>query len=115
MDLFINCSMKIRSMLLFTLLTFCLQAWPQGDHYSVYALKFAAVGHPLPISVWADHGPDKDSVNIDFMIWLIKGEKGKNILVDAGFLPGLEDAKDFDVVGYKRPDSVLSKVGLKAE
>lgn len=73
------------------------------------------MGHPSPISDWADKGPEKDSVNIDFMIWLIKGDAGKNILVDAGFRSDIEGAKYFDVKNYVRPDSALSKVALKAE
>jgi glyoxylase-like metal-dependent hydrolase (beta-lactamase superfamily II) len=80
----------------------------------VYAIKFAAMANPTPISAWADKGPQKDSVNIDFMIWLIKGN-GKNILVDAGFLRDNEGTKYFAITNYIRPDSVLSKLTLKAE
>jgi len=46
------------------------------------------------------------------MVWLIKGN-GRNILVDAGFLNDIEDAKEFKVVNYVRPDSAISKLGLK--
>ena len=94
-------------------LSFSLSAWSQTEHYKVYAIKFASMAHPSPISDWADKGPEKDSVNIDFMVWLIKGN-GKNILVDAGFLKDIEEAKDFDITNYVRPDSMLSKVALKA-
>src|ERR1700727_721378 len=85
----------------------------QTPNYKVYAIRFAAMAHPSPISAWSDKGPDKDSVNIDFSIWLIKGDKGKNILMDAGFRNDIEGAKDFGVAGYIRPDSALAKVGLK--
>lgn len=91
-----------------------MSALPQTEHYKVYAIRFASVAHRMPVSVWVDKGPDKDSVGIDFMIWLIKGDNGKNILVDAGFLNGLDDAKEFDVTGYTRPDSALAKLDLKA-
>lgn len=91
-----------------------LSAWSQTEHYKVYAIRFASMAHPSPISDWADKGPEKDSINIDFMIWLIKGNNGKNILVDAGFLRDIEEAKDFDITNYVRPDSMLSKVPLKA-
>jgi len=47
------------------------------------------------------------------MIWLIKGENGKNILLDAGFLNDLQDAKEFEVIHYTRPDLVIAKMGLK--
>jgi glyoxylase-like metal-dependent hydrolase (beta-lactamase superfamily II) len=85
----------------------------QTPNYRVYAIRFAAMAHPTAISMWADKGPDKDSVNIDFSIWLIRGDNGKNILVDAGFRNDIVEAKDFEVANYVRPDSVLAKVGLK--
>jgi glyoxylase-like metal-dependent hydrolase (beta-lactamase superfamily II) len=84
-------------------------------HYKVYALRFAAMTHPTAISVWSYKGPDSDSVNIDFSIWLIKGDNGKTILLDAGFRNDLPDAKEFEVTQYIRPDSVIAKLGLKPE
>ena len=60
-----------------------MHGWAQPEHYQVYALKFANTGFAMPISVWVDHGPQNDSVNIDFSIWLIKGDKDRNVLVDA--------------------------------
>lgn len=88
--------------------------WSQNEVYKVYAVRFASVGHPMPISDWADKGPKTDSVRIDFMVWLIQG-KGKNILVDAGFLNGIPDAADFDVTNYVRPDSALSKLAVQPQ
>src|ERR1700704_2037501 len=85
-----------------------LVARAQTETYRVYALKFASMKHPTPISVWADKGPDKDSVKIDFSVWLIRGN-GKNILLDAGFLNDIPDAKEFEVINYIRPDSTLLK------
>jgi glyoxylase-like metal-dependent hydrolase (beta-lactamase superfamily II) len=94
--------------------------YPQAsaqEKYEVYALRFASMGHPSPLSDWAEGAPKKDSINIDFMVWLIRG-KGRNILVDAGFRRDLissPDALEFAITNYTRPDSVLSKLGLKAE
>ncbi len=101
--------------LLLVFLFVSFHAYPQAADYEVYAIKFAAMGHPSPISDWVDHGPAKDSVNIDFVIWLMKGNNGKKILLDAGFLPDIEDAKDFNVTHYVRPDSALAKLNLKGE
>lgn len=47
------------------------------------------------------------------MFWLIKGN-GKNILVDCGFWKDIEDAKEFKLSSYQRPDSALLKLGIKA-
>lgn len=104
-------------MIFFALLIFPFHAFSQSQSYQVYALRFASMGHPSPISDWADHAPSNDSINIDFMVWLVRGSNGKNILVDAGFLPDMidtEDAKEFAIKKYVRPDSALSKLGLRA-
>ena len=87
----------------------------QTVNYEVYALKFATAGHALPISGFAMNASGNDSVKIVFMIWLVKGDNGKNILIDAGFLKDMKEAKDFGVGNYSRPDSMLFKVGLKRE
>ena len=87
----------------------------QTENYEVYALKFASMGHPTPVTQWAQNAPPNDSVNIDFMIWLIKGNNGRNVLVDAGFLKDLKDAKDFGFINYVRPDSMLLRLSLQAK
>jgi glyoxylase-like metal-dependent hydrolase (beta-lactamase superfamily II) len=100
---------------LFSFLLFCISpgGWAQTEQYTVYALRFASMSHPSPISDWVDKGPQNDSVNINFMIWLIKGDHGRNILVDAGFQNDIPEAKAFDIVHYERPDSTLAKLGLQ--
>ncbi|MBO9202096.1 MULTISPECIES: N-acyl homoserine lactonase family protein [Niastella] len=104
----------MKSVILFVLI--CLLAsksvWAQSKQYEVYALKFASSAHRWPIADWVDKGPKNDSVQIDFMIWLIKGN-GRTVLVDAGFLNDIPDAKEFTIVNYVRPDSTLQKMGLK--
>jgi glyoxylase-like metal-dependent hydrolase (beta-lactamase superfamily II) len=105
--------MKKTYLLLLVVSFFCGHGRAQSPDYKVYAIRFAAMAHPTPISMWSDKGPDKDSVQIDFSIWLIKGDNGKNILVDAGFRNDIGEAKEFEVANYIRPDSVLAKVGLK--
>jgi glyoxylase-like metal-dependent hydrolase (beta-lactamase superfamily II) len=107
----------MKNIILFVLIVFFVSqaAISQTENYEVYAIRFASTAHAFAISNWADKGPDKDSLTIDFMIWLIKGKNGKNILVDAGFLNDLEQAHEFGIKNYIRPDSTLSKLSLKAE
>ena len=102
---------------LFTLIILfvTVKANSQTPNYEVYALKYASVGFTFPVSFLVLDAPAKDSMNAIFMIWLIKGNNGKNILVDAGFLSDVEEAKDFGVIDYIRPDSILSIVGLQAK
>jgi len=81
--------------------------------YEVYALKYASLAQPTPISQWTAGGPEKDSVDIVFMFWLISDKKGKNILVDAGCSNDLQAAIDFGVTNFTRPDSMLLKLAIK--
>ena len=98
--------------LLLSSLTGIIKAQPPV--YQVYAIKFTGTAHPFAIADWVDHGPKTDSIGINFMIWLIKGSNGKNILLDAGFLNDLENAKEFGITNYIRPDSALATLGLSA-
>ena len=82
--------------------------------YEVYALKYASLASPTPVATWVLNGPEKDSVDILFMFWLIKDNRGKNILVDAGCSKDLQAAIDFGVYKFTRPDSILLQTGLKA-
>ena len=84
----------------------------QKVNYEVYALKYAVVGNPLPLSYIVLGGPEKEFMDAIFMVWLIKGDNGKNILVDAGFMKDIEEAKNYNVKNYVRPDSILTKVGV---
>src|ERR1700741_110441 len=84
----------------------------QIPNYSVYALRFCELTSPIPLSALVKNAPEKETIEAIFMIWLIKGDNGKNILVDAGFINGIEEAKDWQLKNYIRPDSILSQVGL---
>ncbi|MFT3949528.1 MAG: N-acyl homoserine lactonase family protein [Agriterribacter sp.] len=85
------------------------------NNYEIYALKYAVLQNPTPISNWVNNGPEKDSVPISFHFWLIKSPEGKNILVDAGCRMDLSNAIDFGLTDYERPDSVLLRLGIPAD
>lgn len=91
-----------------------ISAQNKKPSYEVYALKYADLKTLSPVSGWAQGASDKDSVKIVFMIWLIKGNDGRNILVDAGCAGDLPAAIDFGLMNYLRPDSALLQLGLKA-
>jgi glyoxylase-like metal-dependent hydrolase (beta-lactamase superfamily II) len=84
----------------------------QDNTYQVYALKFAATNNKLPLSKIAVGASSADSVQICYMIWLLKGKNGKNILVDTGF-PDSTKMGNF-LYKFSRPDLMLEKVNLKA-
>ena len=82
--------------------------------YEIYALKYFGL-HSVPVSELALGAPVKDTMNMIFMYWLIKGINGKNILVDAGFLYDLDIVKQLNSSFYIRPDSVLLELNIKAD
>lgn len=83
--------------------------------YEVYAIRFGKSGF-LKTSEIAIGGSDKDSVADCFMLWLIKG-RGKNILVDAGFVMNELSMREYswNSSNYIRPDSALLRLGLRPE
>jgi glyoxylase-like metal-dependent hydrolase (beta-lactamase superfamily II) len=77
------------------------------DEYEVYALKYLSGGKGLAKD-WAVGANPLDSINGSWMFWLLKGENGKSILVDVGFL----DTAKVRSKGYIRPDSLLQRLNI---
>ena len=107
--------MKKIIVFIFVIVNLSVASFSQNINYEVFALRFASLEHPFPLSALVLDPTDKDSINGVFMFWLIRARNGKNILVDAGFLSDVEEAKNFDVKNYIRPDSILTRVGLRAQ
>lgn len=100
--------MKKISGILIGLFISCL-AISQTTQYEVYAIKYASLVHDSSAVK-----KENDSVSIDFMVWLIKGN-GKSILMDAGYLYSFISARDFDMIDDFRPDSTLQKLAVRTE
>jgi glyoxylase-like metal-dependent hydrolase (beta-lactamase superfamily II) len=98
---------------IFLILKMSLTGLAQTSNYAVYALRYATIGHPFPIKYFVLGAPANDNMDVIFMFWLVKGNN-KNILVDAGFYNDIEEAKEYDVTNYVRPDTMLAGVGLRA-
>src|SRR6266568_8680414 len=86
---------------------------PTNANYEVYALSYG-VFPDFPVSALLA-GADKDrKLDLQMMIWLIKGPGGKNILVDTGcYHDNL--LKDAAFKNYTKPSETLAKLGLKPE
>jgi glyoxylase-like metal-dependent hydrolase (beta-lactamase superfamily II) len=107
---------NMKNVFVFTFIfNFSVSVYSQNINYEVYALRFASVEHSFALSSFVLGAADKDSMHGVFMFWLIKGSNGKNILVDAGFINDVDEANNFDLKKYIRPDSMLTRVGLQAE
>lgn len=90
-------------LVLFPFISFC----QVSDEYEVYALKYIDEGKFSAKDAMVG-GSDKDSVDCGAMIWLLKGNSGKNILVDAG---NIDSSKGLPK-SYLRPDLVLQQIGV---
>ena len=86
----------------------------KSNTYEVYAIEFAKGSGFWPAKEIAINPTINDSVNGIFMTWLLKGNNGRTILVDAGFH---RESKFFGnwLQDFVRPDSSLQKMGLKPE
>ncbi len=83
----------------------------QKNNYEIYAIKFAERTNKNPISEVAVGAKGNDSVGVYFMYWLLKGNNGKVILVDAGFTDDMEINPKF--ITHNRPDKMLEKINIK--
>ena len=108
--------LTIASLLLFSLGT--LAHAQKRAVYDVYAIEFGLSNTWTPISEIAIDSKSTDSVRFAFYVWYLKGDSGKKVLVDAGFL---EDPaqRDTDIVRsverYQRPDSALQRLHVSAD
>jgi glyoxylase-like metal-dependent hydrolase (beta-lactamase superfamily II) len=83
----------------------------QNDSYEVFAVKFATLNFTLPLTALAVGTSSKDSTNLCYMVYLLKGKNGRTVLVDAGFTetPPMYSMQAFT---YIRPDSMLMKMNI---
>lgn len=88
-------------------LTTIISNCQNNDEYQVFALKFCD-GINIPAQNCIVGANPKDSVQVCNMVWLLKGENDRNILVDAGFI----DSSKTGNKNYIRPDLVLQSVNI---
>jgi glyoxylase-like metal-dependent hydrolase (beta-lactamase superfamily II) len=78
-----------------------------SNEYQVFALKYTEGRNILAQRMVAGANP-KDSIRVCNMFWLLKGEKGRNILVDVGFI----DTTKTGIENYLSPDLVLRRINI---
>jgi len=84
-----------------------------GATYEVYALSYG-VYPDFPVSALMA-GADKDrKIDLQMMIWLIKGPGGRNILVDSGCYREVV-LKGRTFRNFIKPSETLAKLGLSPE
>ncbi len=106
----------IGTCLLFAIFSMSASAAGQGRSnpgYEVYAISYGIFpGYAISNLV---AGADKDrKVDLQMMIWLIKGPGGRNILVDTGCYHD-KFVKELGIKSYVKPSEAIAKLGLKPE
>jgi glyoxylase-like metal-dependent hydrolase (beta-lactamase superfamily II) len=77
------------------------------DEYQVYALRYSGPGTSAAKEIAVGANP-ADSIRACNMFWFLKGDNGRNIIVDAGYIDSSKTAgKD-----YERPDLVLKRLNI---
>lgn len=81
--------------------------------YEVYAIRYGIIPD-FPVSELVAGANPSRRMNIDMMIWLLKGPGRRNVLVDSGFYRA-KFFKHWNLKDYIKPSEVIGKVGLKPE
>ena len=83
------------------------------NSYTIYALKFGQRKQAVAMSSQAVGDKSGDSTKVFYMYWLLKGNNGKNILVDAGFTA--DAGVDSSQIAFVSPEKILAEVNVKPE
>ncbi len=83
------------------------------DTYQVYAISYGVIPH-FPVAELVAGADKSRYIDIQMMVWLLKGPGRRNILVDSGFYRE-KFFKEWQVKDFIKPSQALAKVGLKAE
>lgn len=91
---------------------FALQKAPKPT-YEVYAISYAVIPDFSVADLVA--GADRSrKLDIQMMVWLLKGSNGANVLVDSGFYRD-KFFKQWKVKDFIKPSEAIGKLGLKPE
>ena len=81
--------------------------------YEVYAISYGVIPDFLVSSLVA--GADQSrKLDIQMMVWLLKGPGGRNILVDSGFYRD-KFFKQWNVKDFIKPSEAVARFGVKPE
>lgn len=81
--------------------------------YEVFAISYAVIPD-FPVASLVAGADRSRKIDIQMMVWLLKGSNGSNILVDTGFYRD-KFFKQWKVRDFIKPSEAISKLGLKPE
>jgi glyoxylase-like metal-dependent hydrolase (beta-lactamase superfamily II) len=85
-------------------------AAPVAPVFEVYAIRYAT-SPGASVSMLAAGADPARKIDIPFMIWVLKGPGGRNVLVDAGSYHGPVFER-WKLVDFVKPSAAIGKVGL---
>jgi glyoxylase-like metal-dependent hydrolase (beta-lactamase superfamily II) len=86
---------------------------PEQPTYEIYAISYGVIPD-FPVSSLVAGADKSRKLDIQMMVWLLKGPGGRNILVDAGFYRD-KFFQQWKVKDFVKPSEAIAKVGLKPE
>jgi len=81
--------------------------------YEVYAISYGVIPDFRVSSLVAGADPSR-KLDIQMMVWLLKGSDGRNILVDSGFYRD-KFIKQWKVKDFIKPSDAVARFGVKPE
>jgi glyoxylase-like metal-dependent hydrolase (beta-lactamase superfamily II) len=81
--------------------------------YEVYAISYAVLPD-FPVASLVAGADRSRKIDIQMMVWLLKGSNGSNILVDTGFYRD-KFFKQWKVKDFIKASEAIARVGLKPE
>src|SRR5262249_54668869 len=81
--------------------------------YEVYAISYGVIPD-FPVSSLVAGADQSRKLDIQMMVWLLKGPAGRNILVDSGFYRD-KFFKQWKVKDFIKPSDAVTKFGVKPE
>jgi len=97
------------------LILFTATFFPQVQNtYEIYAVEYTQGKNRIPVKTIAINSQSGDTINFAFYFWYLKGDNGKKILVDAGFVPDSVTLNK-SYVNYRRPEVTIQSLGITPE
>lgn len=81
--------------------------------YEVYAISYGIIPD-FPVSGLVAGADKSRKMDIQMMVWLLKGSNGSNVLVDSGFYRD-KFFKQWTVKDFLKPSEAIARVGLKPD
>lgn len=86
----------------------------QRPTYEAYAIRYGTLPQ-FKVNGLVEGADSSRRMDIAMMVWLLKGNNGRTVLVDAGFQPRENLMRQWHPSEYMRPDSAVARFGVKAE